>query len=149
MRKLKGSEGFTLIELLIVIGIIAILAAIVIVAVNPARQFAQARNAQRESNVNAILNAVHQNMVDNNGEWTCASGDIPGTATTMASGSGYDICDCIVPTYLAEMPVDPSQGSYTDCTSYDTAYTITEATANRVTVSAPNAELGRTISVTR
>ena len=53
-------KGFTLIEILIVIGIIAILSSIVIIAVNPARQFAQARDTKRQSDVNAILNAVYQ-----------------------------------------------------------------------------------------
>lgn len=140
-----------MIELLIVIGIIAILAAIVIVAVNPARQFAQARNAQRESNVNTILNAIHQNMVDNDGVWTCAAGDLPTTSTVMASTGGYDICGCLTPTYIAEMPVDPSAtgAHYTDCTDYDTQYEVSQGAGGRVTVSAPNAELGKTISVTR
>jgi type IV pilus assembly protein PilA len=131
-----------------VIGIIAILAAIVIVAVNPARQFAQARNAQRESNVQAIVNAVHQNMVDNDGSWTGPT--IPDSPATITSATGgLDICDDIVPTYIAEMPVDPAEGSYTDCTDYNAAYTIESATANRITVSAPNAELERVISVTQ
>lgn len=143
----KGSSegGFTLIELLIVIGIIAILAAIVIVAVNPAHQFAQARNAQRQANVNAIVNAVHQNMVDNDGIFT---GTIPGTTATISS-DGTDICGDITPTYIAEMPFDPSSGSFSDCTDYNTGYTISSATAGRITVSAPQAELETTISVTQ
>ncbi|KKU11008.1 MAG: hypothetical protein UX14_C0005G0022, partial [Parcubacteria group bacterium GW2011_GWF1_45_5] len=61
---MKARKGFTLIELLIVIGIIVLLAGVVIIALNPARQFALARNSQRWSNVNAILNAVGQRMAE-------------------------------------------------------------------------------------
>src|SRR3972149_586779 len=67
MKNLKKNGGFTLIEILVVIGIIAILAVIVLIAINPARQFAQARDTQRTSNVNAILNAVGQYLADNKG----------------------------------------------------------------------------------
>lgn len=153
---IRKNQGFTLIEILVVIGIIAVLATIVIIAINPARQFAQARNSQRVSNVNAILNAIGQNLADNKGTFTCAAGVIPTAATDMKKTGGYDIRPCIASTYVPEIPTDPTTGSNT-CTdatcstgSYDTGYNVQrDSTTGRITVSAPSAELGQTISVTR
>lgn len=151
-------KGFTLIELLIVIGVIVILAGVIIVAVNPRRQFAMANNSRRWANINAVLNAVSQNIVDNRGIWTCASGALPASPTNMADPVadpvGYDICTCLAPTYLAELPVDPTTGSYTDCTAYNSGYSISQdAVTTRVTVSAPSAQSENgsspVISVTR
>lgn len=151
-----NNKGFTLMEVLIVMAIIAILATVVIVAINPARQFAQARNSQRTSNVNAILNAVGQNMADNKGVFTCASGVIPATPTVMKSAGGYDIATCVTPTYIAAMPFDPSAvgAHFTSATDYDSGYLVSQdATTKRITVSAPEAlntsELAQVISVTR
>ncbi len=141
------NKGFTLIELLVVIGIIAILAGIVIVAINPARQFAQARNTDRWSAVNTILNAVGQRLADNRGvfETGCAAGVIPTTAKHIGSDAlNYDIGPCIVPTYISILPLDPSTG-----TAVDSGYTIVrDATTGRITVGATG-ELSVPISVTR
>ncbi|MDP3941896.1 MAG: type II secretion system protein, partial [bacterium] len=60
MLQTKHTKGFTLIELLVVIGILAVLLAITLIAINPARQFSQANNTKRRSDVNALLNAVHE-----------------------------------------------------------------------------------------
>src|SRR3989344_5442812 len=51
-------SAFTLIELLIVIAILGILAAAVLVAINPGKRNAQARDALRKSQVNGIANAL-------------------------------------------------------------------------------------------
>ena len=158
INKISRSKrgGFTLIEILLVMGIIAILAAVVIVAINPARQFAQARNSQRTSNVFSILNAVSQNMADNQGVFNCAAGAIPTTAAVIKSADGYNAAPCLVPTYLPSIPFDPSAtgAHFTSATDYDTGYTIArDITTGRITVAAPAAlgvsELEKTISATR
>jgi type IV pilus assembly protein PilA len=139
---LPKKRGFTLIELLVVIGILALLLAITLIAINPAKQFAQANDTKRSSDVNAILNAVDQYAADHKGQLPTGIG----TSAAMIGTSGVDLCGSLITGYLAALPVDPTTGStagvvgapVTVCTSaYNTAYSIAKSAANnRVTVTA-------------
>ncbi len=155
-------KGFTLIELLVVIGIIAVLAAIVLIAINPARQFRQANDAERASEVNAILNAIGQYTVDQKGT---LPGDIPTGDSgepddyDFISDNESDLCDSLVPEYISALPVDPQNGtdpnndgqiSESECDeTYNTQYKVINDDG-RITILAPNTqEANPDISVTR
>jgi type IV pilus assembly protein PilA len=146
-------SGFTLLEVLMVIGILAILAGVVLVAINPSRQFKIARDSQRTANINAILNAIGQNMTDHGGTFTCEGviPELPTVKTVMGSPTGFDIAHCISPDYLSLLPYDPSkEGSYyINETDYNTGYSILKDLEGRITISAEGELATSSISVTR
>ena len=145
MKRIQA--GFTLVELLVVIGILAVLTAVVLVAVNPGRQFAQARDTQRRADVNTVSAAVIAYIADpnNTGDRTLVGLGIETLCTagshTIGSGTGeLDLAATLAPVYVAALPVEPSNGAYTVC--------VNDAASNRFTVSA-TPELATQISVTR
>lgn len=66
------TKGFTLIEILLVVAAIGILAGIVILAINPTKQLADTRDAQRRSDIRAILDAMYQYSIHHNGDFPVA-----------------------------------------------------------------------------
>ena len=156
MKKIVSlKKGFTLLEILLVVGIIAILAGIVILAINPAKQLADTRNAQRRSDILAILNGVYQYEIDKNGAapttvgttGTCTTDPTniisTSSATTTAAVDLYDYLVTGSSTYLNAIPKDPLAAT-------SSGYGILKnTTTGRITVCAPMAENGATLSVTR
>ena len=162
--KYRKAKGFTLIELLVVIGILTVLLAIVLIAINPGKQFAQANNTQRRSDVNAILNAIHQYAADNKGALPAGIPVAPTAAVLICkTGTGVlvaecpagslDFCTCtdaLVTKYLADLPKDPKDGKPTDIGScsagaagYNTTYTVQQSAADkRITVKATGEDEG-------
>src|SRR3989338_2634800 len=139
-------KGFTMVELIIVIAIIAILAAGIFVAVDPARRLNEAPNARRQSDVSTILDALVKYQADNDGTHYA-------TVTSMTAGTYYTIgtgatgCDagCTAQTtaaacvdlsalpdsYLATVPSDPGSG-----TDVETDYYITRSATGGLSVGA-------------
>jgi type IV pilus assembly protein PilA len=150
LRSAQLRRGFTLIELLLVI---AILASIVIVAINPTKQLGDARDSQRRSDVNTLLNGIYEYAIDHGGNLPpgipvgmpkpicqsdfdpsmCVAAPFDGVSLRMLSGS-----------YLTNIPKDPLLTS----TGTGTRYSIMQDGAGRITVTAPAAERSSVISVT-
>lgn len=140
-------KGFTLLEILLVIAAIAILAGIVIIAINPSKQLGDTKNAQRRVDVNTILTAVYQYAVDTNGSLP-ASITTTETEICKTGGTCTGLIDLSVLTtnekYFSTIPTDPTGSS-----ANGTGYHIKKSANGRVIINAPSAENGATITVTR
>lgn len=132
-RRQRG--GFTLIELIIVIGILVILLAIVIFALNPLEVFAKARNGERQQELGAISRALINYNTEHSSQYPAGL-----TASWRTIGtSDLDLATVLEP-YLPELPTDPSQGN-----ASDTGYQV-KIVNDLPSLRAPRAELGVTIS---
>lgn len=135
MRKVTDLKGFTLIEILIVIGLIAVLAAVTIIALNPTDSFKKQRDSERNTEMAQIHTALNRYVVDGN---TVAG-------LVACSGTAPNITAIPLPTvvaanatltsggYIGTLPKDPGSSAldYTICSS-----------GNAITLVAPQVETG-------
>ncbi len=98
MRLETKNKAFTLIELLVVIAIIALLASIVLIALNGARL--KSRDAKRVGDFHQLQNAFELYYDSNNGSY-------PTAAAGCDSSAGGCWTTLLSTTYVGKMPTDP------------------------------------------
>jgi len=147
--KKTNHKGFTLIELLLVIAVIVALAVTVFVALNPATRLAQARDARRTADVDAILTATQEYIVDHAGSLppgvststdtmigTCGTSVATSTGGCSTAAAACFNASTTYASYFAGAPYDPLYGSATQ-----TYYAIVaSSTTGIVTVKACGVE---------
>ena len=120
----KRQKSFTLIELLVVIAIIAILAAILLPALNSARE--RGRSASCVSSLKQYGNAFTFYFDDNQDFFACAKG----------GGAGGDMIDYYLAPYIFNRDLKKTSASIAEVPTCPTvASTFTPANQNRMTYS--------------
>jgi len=149
-----------------------ILAAIVIVAINPAKQLGDARNTQRTFEVNTFLNAYGQYAVDfgmfqpvlvdgdpleTGCQITATSKKICKAETPhgpAAGECGNAAINCVwsrhlVNAYISSIPIDPHDDESGTEEQAMTDYLVSSTSPGRLRVDAPNAENNSIIGAIR
>lgn len=134
-------KGFTLLEVLLVIAAIGILAAIVIVAINPNRQLSQVRDTERQSDVNALSKAMEQYLIDH-GEYPAGiTNQYQPVCNEAITTDCVDLSGDLVSTYLAGVPEDPDPSS--------PYYIAIHPENNKISVIASGVEVANEVSINR
>lgn len=128
---LKGrflKSGFTLIELMVVIGILAALTIMALVALNPAEAQKKSRDVQRLKDMATSQSIIEQVLQDNPGSLTFTNKDSSGAGANSCSAGwlqaavGKTLCP-----YASVLPTDPTNRATTVTTNAGAELAATNA----------------------
>jgi prepilin-type N-terminal cleavage/methylation domain-containing protein len=114
----RKNFGFTLIELLIVIAILGVLAAGVVVAINPAKRLGDARNAQRKTDLGQMAQAIEAYAVLHSGQYPTTSGTWCGLCSPYTACGTDWIPGLVASGDLKILPKDPGNNGAGKCYLY-------------------------------
>lgn len=147
----------TLTEVLIALAVMGILASVVLLAVNPKKQFEDADDAKRRQDLRVMIDALYQYQIDND-EFPKIKlhATLDSEHRDVCSITGGDLFYCLldvplrlplgplIPDYLAELPHDPE-----NTVEYETGYQLWLDEDGRVHAFAPSGNNGAGIEVAR
>lgn len=146
--KATRRSGFTLLEVILTITIIVVLVVLALGVINPIRQSSQTRDLQRQGDVADIYRAVRQ-YYSEKGSYPVKLADeskVYGICASKASYQAETNCGDLVsiislvngsPTYMPDIPMDPTAGAL----GADTFYRIAINKITGVYVEAPKTEM--------
>jgi len=152
-------KGFTLIEILVVVALIAILTTVTFVSIKPAKNFADARDVLRNSDIVQILNAITQYtseqghtlttltpVTDENIVIPICTGSALEMATIGTAAGNVNLVANLVDLYIVGIPFEPLGNHSTT----DSGYVVCQTAGGIVQIDAPGAEeAGKTITERR
>lgn len=112
----QNKKGFTLLEIILTITAIGILSAIGLVALNPNKQLEAGMEVKRKADMESIVKAIEQYVVNNRGKYPPAlqsvvTGGTVGLCVTTPCTNGIDLTADLAP-YIVAIPL-PQIGQYT------------------------------------
>lgn len=112
LKHSKTYPAFTFIEILVVVGLIALLGAVVAIAINPTKMYESAKVSETKNELNALYSAIDQYLIDNSGypegvssiyKEVCKSG-VP---RSECESRGMISLDDLIPDYVVDIPISP------------------------------------------